>query len=339
MKPPHENYASCDATTLAADDFFKEWVRTPTPDSEAYWLSFLEHYPHKQSELNEAKKIVESLYFELPDLSEAKVRALKNRIETTIQMPLSPTDAPVIPLQRRKFLRIQWIAAACMVLLSGIVGYWYYQHPQHLTYATTYGQTREISLPDGSIVTLNANSKIEYDSDFFKKNIREVWLTGEAFFSVKHTATHSKFRVHTNDLEVEVLGTEFNVSNRHQTTKVVLTSGKVQINAPDKSATLRPGDMAEFSPATRQLTQRQVKTELYSSWKEKIWLLEDESMTEVAQRIEDTFGVEVIFENPQLAQEKISGTISTGSLEEVSEIMGNLLKTNFELANNKLIIK
>lgn len=97
--------------------------------------------------------------------------------------------------------------------------------------------------------------------------------------------------------------------------------------------------MVEFSHSTKQLAQRKVSVERYSSWKEQVWLLEGEAMSDVAMRIEDSFGVEVVFENPSLANEKISGTIPTGSLEEVGEILSDLLKSNCVITNHKLIIK
>lgn len=85
-------------------------------------------------------------------------------------------------------------------------------------YATQYGEQRVVELPDHSVVSLNANSTLRFRNDWSQANtLREVWLDGEAFFSVQKqegAAGPAKFIVHTNDLDVEVLGTRFNVSNR-----------------------------------------------------------------------------------------------------------------------------
>lgn len=339
MKPPHENYASLTAEELAADEFFQQWMLSPTLETNHFWQEFQQLYPEKKSLVENARKLLQLLQVEFSELPQEKVLLLKNRLEQTIGQPISAREIPAVPLRRSVFQRVSWVAAASITLLIGLLSYWYLIQNQPIEYATAFGQTRQVQLPDGSVVMLNSNSKLTFEADLKNKAIREVWLTGEAFFSIKHTPTHAKFQVHTNDLDVEVLGTEFNVSDRNQTTKVVLTSGKVQIKAANSSATLKPGDMAEFSRKTRQLTQHKVRTELYSSWKQNLWILDGETMTEVAQRIHDSFGVQVVFENQSLAKEKISGTIPTGSLEEVTEIMSDLLKTNIELVDETLIIK
>ncbi len=336
---PEKSYESLDAGQLAADEFFQQWVAQPSPETILFWQNFLLANPEKQPTVDEARRLLQGLDFQIAALPDAKVSALKTRLEKTIGQPLSVRETRVIPLDQSFFRRTRWIAAAVVLVLTTFSFWWYNQQNQLLEYATDFGQVRQILLPDGSAVSLNANSSISFSPDLNTQNVREVWLKGEAFFSVKHTARHTKFRVHSKGVEIDVLGTEFNVSDRHQSTKVVLQSGKVQISAANRSATLQPGDMIEFSSGTQQLTKRRVKTQLYSSWKEKVWLLEGETMHEVAQRIEDNFGVKVVFENQNLPNEKISGTIPTGSLEEVSEILSDLLKANCVFKNNQLIIR
>jgi ferric-dicitrate binding protein FerR (iron transport regulator) len=72
-------------------------------------------------------------------------------------------------------------------------------------------------LPDNSTVILNANSSLRYQENWEAELLREVWVDGEAFFSVVHTHNHQRFRVNvTDDLKVEVLGTEFNVKDRRK---------------------------------------------------------------------------------------------------------------------------
>ncbi|HAK78246.1 MAG TPA: hypothetical protein DCR35_14410 [Runella sp.] len=339
MPEPLTKYASFDAVQLAADDFFQDWVRNPSGEADQFWDEFLHTYPERQTTMEEARQLVQRVEVRLPDMPEAKVQALKTRLEQTIGLPLSPQDAPVVPLRRSFVKRLSWVAAAVVLLVGGVVAAWYTSQPTTVSYATSYGETRKVELPDGSVVNLNANSTLSFSEDLKDKAIREVWLQGEAFFDVKHTPTDAKFRVHTNDLVVEVLGTEFNVSDRRKTTQVVLQSGKVQIKAAQQSAVLRPGDMVEFRADTRSLTQRKVRTELYSSWQQNIWILDGEAMSDVAQRIEDNFGIEVSFENPALANEKISGTIPSGSAEEVRDILVDLLKADCQLSEKKLTIK
>ena len=87
-----------------------------------------------------------------------------------------------------------------------------------------------IKLPDGSLVQLNANSTLSFDTQWDASADRCVWLNGEAFFEVeKKPETKQKFKVITADLTVEVLGTEFNINSHHQQTRVFLQEGEDKI--------------------------------------------------------------------------------------------------------------
>jgi len=334
--PEHKPYELLDAEQLAADPFFQQWVLFPSPEDTLFWQNFLCRCPWKKSAMDEARRIIEVLHAEIPDWSEAKVTALKARLEETIGEPLSK-NARQGQYGVSFFLRFGQIAAC--FLLAGFL-FWQLSRPDSKAeYAASYGQTRQVKLPDGSVVNLNSNSVLSFSSDLHNKNIREVWLKGEAFFSVKHTAKSAPFIVHSGDISIEVLGTEFNVFDRHNTTAVMLKSGKVKIKANKDSVILQPGELAEFKTKTRQWARRKVRAELYSSWKEHVWKIENESAGEVAQRIKDCFGVEVIFKTPALANERISGSIRTGSIEEVREILSAVLKVSCELEEDKLIIE
>src|SRR5690606_15777064 len=112
------------------------------------------------------------------------------------------------------------------------------QSSSWLQCTTGYGETRKINLPDGSLVVLNANSELKYESNWQQAPMREVWLQGEAFFEVVKTTEEKQFIVHTGSLDVEVLGTQFNVHNRHQKVQVVLSSGKVKLQPLERQESL-----------------------------------------------------------------------------------------------------
>lgn len=333
--PEHKPYELLDAEQLAADPFFQQWVLFPSPEDALFWQKFLGKCPWKKPAVDEARRIIEVLHAEIPDWSETKVTALKARLEETIGEPLSKNASRANGARRSFFLKFGQIAAC--FLLAGFL-FWQLSRPNSKTeYAVAYGQTRQVKLPDGSVVNLNANSTLSFD--LHNKKIREVWLKGEAFFSVKHTAENTPFIVHSGEVSIEVLGTEFNVFDRRRTTAVMLKSGKVKIKTNEDSVILQPGELAEFKPKMRQLVRRKVRPELYSSWKERVWHIENESMSDVAQRIKDCFGTDVIFKTPALANERISGSIRTGSMEEVREILSAVLKVNCKLEEDKLVIE
>src|SRR5690606_10326257 len=115
-------------------------------------------------------------------------------------------------------------------------------------YLTSYGEIIEVILPDSSHVVMNGNSTMTMAKNWYSDRPREVYLDGETIFSVRKSKDHQKFIVHTSDdFNVEVLGTEFNVFARESKTRVVLNSGTVQLNINQSSLSdqvkLSPGDM------------------------------------------------------------------------------------------------
>ena len=208
-----------------------------------------------------------------------------------------------------------------------------------ITKATGYGQTATITLPDKSVVTLNGNSSIRYCSEWESGSRREVWLQGEAFFSVVHTATDQQFFVHTpQQVSVEVLGTEFNVFTRKSGNRVVLSSGQVRIHLPDHPASGKParqpaavlkhrGDMVAFS-SPRHYTRKVVNPELYSSWTRKVLLLDNTPIREIATILQDTYGLQVQVADPSLLDQTVSGSTPVG---DVDVLLAGLSKS-FNLA-------
>ncbi len=99
--------------------------------------------------------------------------------------------------QRKIFPWVWKVAAAFigMLFLAGI-GWWYYDYEiRTALYATTFGEVKNITLPDGTGVVLNANSSLRVSDNTSEDSVREVWLEGEAFFSVTHTPDHQRFIV------------------------------------------------------------------------------------------------------------------------------------------------
>ncbi len=224
--------------------------------------------------------------------------------------------------QTRRRRRLWQLAAAVIVLLLiGTLAF----HPLYevLTterYATAYGETQQIILPDGSSIVLNANSRLHYPKRWSVEVPREVWLQGEAYFSVRKTSTlkNQRFVVHTDGLAIEVVGTTFNVNQRDQATEVVLTSGKVQLfrdGASQADAVMKPGELVIYSPQTRHLTRQATETPLHTAWKENLLIFKDESLQNIGRTLSDRYGISLRFGSPKIAQQRYTTTIPADRIE------------------------
>ncbi len=199
-----------------------------------------------------------------------------------------------------------------------------------LSYATDYGETRTIWLPDSTKVILNANSSLTFSTS--EQLTREAWLEGEAFFEVKKIGQFSnaaqpvKFVVHTENLDVEVLGTAFNVSERRGATQVVLEHGKVRLATKhNEQLVMKPGDLVALASPSAALTTQVVDPKDYLAWQEQKLLFKRTPITEVATMMEDYYGWEVILSG-DWADQRITGSIPTYDeeifLEVLTESMG-----------------
>ena len=161
-------------------------------------------------------------------------------------------------------IRYASLAASITVLIC-LAFYFSQDYFFYDTYSTAYGMTKNILLEDGSEVTLNANSTLKVPKALADIDVREVWLTGEAFFSIAKRPGHVKFSVHTDNLDVEVLGTKFNVSNRHGKTEVVLNEGSVKltsdVNNTNAVLYMKPGDFVSLSQNDTTFKRKIVKPE------------------------------------------------------------------------------
>ncbi len=177
-----------------------------------------------------------------------------------------------------------------------------------------YGKTSEIILPDGTHVFLNAGSRLIYP-DFFADKTREVFLSGEAYFDIKHDAKQP-FIVQTTDIWVKVLGTQFNISAYlgDNIIETVLTEGKVQLgqnNAGFFSETteLSPGQLSAFSKTERTTATREVDIENYTLWREGLLKFESTDLSRVIKRLERYYNIRFKYNDPFLGGIKISGKL------------------------------
>jgi ferric-dicitrate binding protein FerR (iron transport regulator) len=313
------DYISYRVEDFLTDEYFIRWVESSDVEVNAFWESWLQQHPEKKEIVEEARKLLVLMDFEKKEIAEEKIADILSKIHQNIALeqtaPVQKSSAPIfIQNKTHTSLFHYWQRAAAVLIGILLLGaaYFLVNRPDKLVkYQTAYGETKSIVLPDLSTVILNAGSSIEFASGWDSNQVREVWINGEAFFTVTHKTNHQKFMVHANNLNVEVLGTEFNVNNRRGTSSVVLSSGKVKLSAARQTQALimAPGDLVEFSEAKAGFTRKKVDTDLYTSWRSNKLVFMATPLYRVAQTLEDTYGVKIIFNAPGIGNYKFTGSI------------------------------
>jgi transmembrane sensor len=228
------------------------------------------------------------------------------------------------------------LSAAAVAAL--VIGFWWVStrtgHPEEMAVIRTgYGEIKNILLPDSSLVILNANSSLRIPSAWAENGGREVWLEGEAYFQVqKEAATAAKFVVHTKEVDVEVLGTKFNVNTRRQRAVVSLEEGKVRLSmngivtsVMEKKAGLvmRPGQVAEVDEDLQAKVNEDKDVATLSGWSRHEFHFDHTSLGEIAHLIQDTYGYEMVVEDSVMLEKQISdaGGVRVSDVRDLVKVL------------------
>lgn len=209
---------------------------------------------------------------------------------------------------------------------------------------TVSDECKTIALADGTQVRLNQSSVLLYPEKFSGKE-RKVFLTGEAFFDIKHDGRHP-FHVSTPYFDITDLGTSFSVSSYATDVEVstTLKTGKIELKivGEDKVYSMKPNDQLVYNVKTKAVDLRQVTDEDDRlNWRNKQISLDDVTLAEAARIMGDVYGVKFVFRSSRHRNTKITVHFNRGeSLKKALAIVGNLVPgLEYELMKDKVIIK
>ncbi|WP_316838787.1 FecR family protein [Pedobacter gandavensis] len=208
--------------------------------------------------------------------------------------------------------------------------------PAYNTITTPKGGQYQIALPDGTMVWLNAASSLKYPSSFTGKD-RLVTLIGEGYFEVAKDKTRP-FKVKTEEQEVEVLGTYFNINayDDEDGVKTTLIEGSVKVKLPtNKSAVLKPG---EQSLVSNDIKINQVDANSAIDWKQGLFWFNDESIYSIMRQFSRWYNIEVEYRG-DVSNVRFGGQVSRmKNLAQVLRIMELTKSIQFRVEGNKIIV-
>jgi len=270
--------------------------------------------------------------------------------------------------RKRKLLRYSWITggiAASLVLVFFLNNYTGKRNEGKSAVnviSTRYGSKSRVELPDGTQVWLNADSKLTYSKEFGNR-AREVSLSGEAFFDVMKDADHP-FVIHAGSLDIKVLGTAFNVRSyqTEKTAEATLIRGAIEVtltSSPERKVLLKPSDriVVENKPETSSapaaaredstntiywLGKVDVKERgnisLETVYKKNSLSFKNETLENVAGRIEHWFNVKVAIEDEELKKMTYSCDFKDESLKQVMEALHLTGRFQYQIASDSVFI-
>ena len=330
-----EKYEGYHVVDFIEDEDFCRYVRHPELVTNAQWKRFLNRYPHKAEIIAEARKIVEGL----EDHFQGEVASIsEERVRRSFQSLALDEDKSAVQTQSRTI----WVAlAASVFILIGISLFLYDADPATLTYATRNGQLMNIVLPDSSTIQLNANSSVSFSQDRWAENgVREVELIGEAFFDIVESAESSAFIVHTDEIDILVTGTQFNVRARGEESQIILTEGQIELSIADQKIAMHPGDLISYTKSEGVVESKKVTPNNYVAWKDGMAVFND-TLLEVAKELEIVYGVKFTIQNEKLKERIIRLSAPADSLAQVLQILEIMYpgEITIEKTDGEIIIK
>ncbi len=245
---------------------------------------------------------------------------------------------------RIKRVPIMRVAAVVIILLSfSFIGYFIFNSNQEqliIAETTNLDDVKEVKLPDGTIVFLNSDTKLAYPEEF-KDNIREVKVKGEAFFQVKRNPS-KPFIVHTNDANIKVLGTSFNVNTKFDNSKVEVTvkTGKVQLFSKKdtkETAFLEAGDLGTYE--NESVTKIRNTEENYLAWKTRNLNYKSEKLSKIVKDLNRLYKVNIEFDSRNIGNDEIGGlNFQNLPLDSILEIVCHIHRLNITKTKDKIIL-
>ena len=205
------------------------------------------------------------------------------------------------------------------------------------------GGTYNVELSDGTEVFLNAESILRFPNSFEEGTCREIWIDGEAYFKVKRDEAHP-FVVHTGNIEVEVLGTEFNLMAYHQNPEehVTLVRGKVKVRDCERrgEVVLTPGVQAVFDKDREIMTSQKVDVGYYTAWMEDLFAFRETPFDEVMRILARWYDFEFFFQNPDVQDFIYSGKVARyATLNEVLDVFRQTGDLDFDVKDKVVIVR
>ena len=245
--------------------------------------------------------------------------------------------------------RVVYIAACLAIaFVAGMSTIYFSDHHQLAQQPLAYslesprGSKLKLTLPDGTCVWLNADSRLSYDNKFGIDN-RDIKLEGEGYFEVNKNK-ELPFHVTSDDIKVEVLGTKFNVRNYPEDTliKVALMEGSVALLNPQGKTTLKPGQIAHYDKKNKTTRVKTDGVKNANAWINGHLYFDEENMETIARALERAFDVDITIKDDTLKKMIFYGdfVIESNNINEIMNIMAATNKFNYhyKISRNEIEI-
>jgi len=271
------------------------------------------------------------------------VKIDSSKTQRLVKEIIAREESKIIPI-RRASTNWRWVAAAAVLLISVSAGWLIFTAepvPDHQIalqeekeeQPVVFSGKQFVHLPDGSTALLNEGTELSYTSSF-GEHTREVTLTGEGYFDVRHN-TSKPFKVLTGKVTTTVLGTAFNVKAYpgDDEIEVSVTRGKVKVDGEKRTfGIIAPDQQIAVNTVTNEFIQTNLKSEKTKAWQSQYLILDDMSLEEASKAIGEKYKVKITLANDELKMCRITATFLNGEdLDQVLTVVTGVVHATYTM--------
>lgn len=281
----------------------KQWLEAD-PDHQKQYEQMRWLWESSKTALHNSK-VDENLAWE-------KFKARRGSAPKTIQFPLW----------------LRGVAAVFAVLSIGWIALSFMPHSGKAYFTEVLleagGTSQKELLLDGTVVTLNRNSKLSYSQKLFGGERQAHLLEGEAYFEVKRNE-NKPFSIQVEDVTIRVLGTSFNVEKGKTHTAVMLDKGSVAVALGGQSLVLEPGEKASVDKERRSLVKSRTENQLYRYYLNNKFEAQQLPLYQIVEALNNAYDANIAIASEALGQKRLTTTLEYGSLDQNLEVIKETL--------------
>ena len=365
-----KDYRLFDIYDFLTDNDFIRWVQEGRKEDNEFWNSWLVQHPDKHLTIEEARRILQTLAPRKAVVDDfEKEMEVKKLLDTIGAQPADQPEAPVLHISRHK----KWWYAAAVFFIAvaatisylvlprdGGVGKFDYAcvtpSKQLVENVNSSAHPVRLVLPDESIVELGAGSRIAYTNNFDSAQTRDVYLSGEATFTVVKNPPNP-FRVFANEIVTKVLGTTFTVRsfNKDSIIQVTVRTGKVSVYSQENTSDSETGTPNQLGGIILTVNQELVYKKSNREFKktllqnpvvitrdtidQKTMVYDDAPLEKVFAQLSKIYGVNIVYDNELLKKCTVTADLSNETFYRMLDFICKAIGANYEIIDGQVVIQ
>jgi ferric-dicitrate binding protein FerR (iron transport regulator) len=244
--------------------------------------------------------------------------------------------------EKRKIIFMQSMKYAAIFIMFSFILTFLFSYKKTIIIANTTKYNKSIILPDNSEIILHSQASVSYKISLLQKFNRQIDFKGTGFFKIKHL-NGKKFTVRCNDLQIQVLGTQFNVNQNKTSTAITLIKGKVRLSKftkkLDTTVIMKPNEIVTYYKKTGKIVHQKVNTNIQTYWiKDKI-IFNNYTMKEIAHIFKKYYGKTLLFDDSITLNKHIRGSAPTDNINLIIKALSIITKQKPIIKHDTIIFK